>query len=242
MDNSEMDQNTHLPPSLFLKYQRMKPNGLPILLSNDSECETGFDTSLIVGYNDKCPFICTVCKGFPRYPNELRKCGHVFCYDCISQVRSTIDENGHRIPKKCPNCRSVFKTDDIFPFEMTSSALNNIYSSYEIRCPYLCGHVSSPKSMIDHETWTCKLRPVKCTSKDCQIVLPDEQMESHLDNCPKRFVYCNQCQIPMRVNNKEHKCVSPNRETVKCMHLINFFVIYIINFTMFVISVTRFQL
>ena len=145
MDNNEIYQNTLLPQSLFLQFHRMKSNGLPILISTDTECETGFDTSLIVGYNDKCPFICTICKGFPRYPNELITCGHVFCYDCISQIRSTIDDNGHRIPKKCPNCRSLFKTRDITPFEMISSALTNIYSSYDIRCPYLCGHVSSPK-------------------------------------------------------------------------------------------------
>ena len=231
MDNTEIEANTHLPPSLFLQYHRMKSNGLPILLSTDSECETGFDTSLIVGFNDKCPFICTICKGFPRYPNELIKCGHVFCYDCISQVSSTIDENGHRIHKKCPNCRSVFKTHDIYPFELTSSALTNIYSSYEIHCPYLCGHVSSPKAMIEHETWTCKLRPVKCTSIACQMVLPDEQMETHLESCPKRFVYCTKCRLPMIVNNNEHKCVSPNRETVKCMIFITFCMNYLVNYT-----------
>ncbi len=219
MTNTEQEINTHLPPELFLQHKRMKPNGLPILISSDSDCDTGFDTSLIVGYDEKSPFICTICKGLSRYPIELVKCGHVFCYECIAHDRASVDTSGVRIPKKCPNCRSSFKKYDIIHFEISSMALNQIYSSYEIRCPYQCGHISSPKAMIEHETWKCKFRPVKCTNKGCHLVLPDEQMEKHLETCLKRFVFCNKCRLPMMVNNKEHKCISPSRETVQCMQL-----------------------
>jgi len=214
---NEQEINTHLPPELFLIHKQTKPNGLPILMSADSDCYTGFDNSLIVGYDEKSPFICSICKGLPRYPIELAKCGHVFCYDCISHVKGSLDDNGVSLPKKCPNCRSAFKKSDITHFEKSSMALYQIYSKYVLRCPYECGHVSSPKEMIEHQTWKCKSRPVMCTSKGCHIVLADDQMETHLQNCTKRFVFCNKCRIPMIVNNKEHKCVSQSRNTVRCM-------------------------
>jgi len=54
--------NTHLPPELILIHMQLKLNGLPILISSDTDCYAGFDTSLIVDYDEKSPFICTICK------------------------------------------------------------------------------------------------------------------------------------------------------------------------------------
>ena len=65
---TEQEINTHLPTELFLIHKQLKPNGLPILKSADTDCYTGFDTSLIVGYNEKSTFIYSICKGLPRYP------------------------------------------------------------------------------------------------------------------------------------------------------------------------------
>ena len=221
MADSENDPIIHLPSSLFFQHRRMKPNGFPIQRSVDQECDTGWDTNYIVEFHDKCPFICSICKGFPRYPIELKQCGHIFCYFCIAKVKRT-NENGFPLPKKCPNCRVYFSKYDIVTFAMTSAALNGIYSSYDIRCPYECGHISSPKAMIEHETMECKHRPVLCTSHGCHKVLPDDEMQQHLVECTKRFVYCTKCRLPMVVNNKNHKCVDSNRESVKRMLLSNF--------------------
>ena len=217
MDISVNEPIKNLPATLFLQHNRMKTNGFPILRSVDKECDSGFESNLVVGFHDNCPFICSICKGFPRYPIELSNCGHIFCYDCFSKIRSALDGNGQGISKKCPNCRKIFSIYEIINFEMTSPALNNIYNSYEIRCLYKCGHISSPKAMIKHETMECKNRPVLCTSNRCHTILTDEQMQIHLDECTKRFVYCKKCRLPKIVNNKEHQCIDTNRDNVKCL-------------------------
>ena len=222
MANNDNDPIIHLPSSLFFQHRRMKPNGFPILRSVDQECETGWDTNDVVEFQDKCPFVCSICRGFPRYPIELRECGHIFCYFCIAKVKRSTNETGIRLPKKCPNCRVYFTKYDIINFEMASAALRSIYSTYEIRCPYQCGYVSSPKAILKHETMDCKYRPVLCTSHGCHTVLPDEQMQQHLAECTKRFVHCNKCRLPMVVNNVNHKCIDANRESVKCVFPSNF--------------------
>ena len=209
----------HLPPALFLQHYRMKTNGFPILRSSVEDCDTGFDIKLVVSHTEMCPFICTICKGFPRYPTELCNCGHIFCYYCITKIRASSDDSGQRKSKKCPNCRYVFNKFDIISFEKTSAALCNIYSSYDIRCPNQCGHISSPKAMIKHETMECQYRTVLCTSDGCHTELPEDQMQQHLVECSKRFVYCSKCRIPIVVNDLHHKCIESTRPIVKSVLL-----------------------
>ena len=204
-------------PSLWFQLEdRMKSTGKPMLISEEQNFEIGFSSNLVISNPASKQFECTICKGLPRFPVELSTCGHIFCYECMSHLPWS-NENNSSLP--CPNCELSFHQTDAYGIELSSRALQNIYSSLDVRCPYQCGYVSSPKAMIDHETWKCTNRPVKCTSKGCDVILPDNQMESHFDECPERYIFCQNCRIPIKHSVTPHHCIPPNAQKLKCVSL-----------------------
>lgn len=205
-----------------------KANGKPIIRSNDygaTNFETGFDTAYVNGDPGKCLMVCSICLCLPRYPVELRQCGHVFCFLCVlrnlNYQPSRLESEG----APCPVCKVTYLMSSIVEFKRTSQALQNIYNGFDVRCVYGCGHLCSPKAMIEHEIWGCPRRPVGCIFDGCGELLPDQQMEQHLDTCQRRFVFCNSCMLPRRFNGTGHNCLTTACATLKGMHTL--FIIYL---------------
>ncbi len=207
-----------------------KANGKPIIRSNDygvGSFETGYDTVNVSGEPEKCHMVCTVCLGLPRYPIELRHCGHVFCFVCITRTLNYGSPITNSPGAPCPCCKHTFLMSSIVEFKRSSRALQNIYNTFDVRCVYGCGRVCSPRAMLEHETWECTQRPVGCINDGCGVLLTDAQMEQHLVVCPRRFVYCNSCMLPRRLNGTGHNCLRTMRETLKGMQ--SFFPPYVSN-------------
>ncbi len=197
-----------------------KPNGKPHLTCNDyldAKPQLGWSKDLIKGGANSCPFLCTVCRGLPKFPIEIKSCGDTFCFDCIRDlIRSATSGIGYRATVSCPNCSCLFKPEDLEHFETRSRALYRVYTAIDVRCSYRCGFSSSTKSLIEHEMWKCPKRPVNCPN-GCFLTLPDSEMEAHIDICGERLVYCNKCRLPKMLSEKKHNCVKALTDTVNRM-------------------------
>ena len=195
-----------------------KPNGKPIMRSMDfglPKFEIGFAPENVTTDISNSPFRCGVYFGLPRYPIELKQCGHIFCKLCILRAAAPYSVGG----PQCPYCKRPCNCSrDVIDFANGSMALQHMYLSFEVRCYYGCGHISTPTAMLEHETWQCPQRRVGCLNDGCSTILPDVQMEAHLDTCPKRFVYCNSCLLPKRFDTAQHNCVNTCSETLRGMH------------------------
>ena len=199
-----------------------KPNGQPILCSTQfgtTNLECGFEPENVVltGEPESCPFLCSICKGLPRYPVEIKKCGHLFCSFCISRIlRERLLHCFTIMTAACPMCKNHFSTPDVIEIGKTSKFLYNLYCAIDVRCTYSCGHICSPKAMLEHETWQCPRRPVKCPNTGCNYETPDEDMEHHLDVCPSRLIYCSICRLPKRAS-EAHECIGALRATIQLL-------------------------
>ena len=185
----------------------VKPNGKPILKCSEHNTEfftKGYDADNSINIHRK--FVCTICLCIPRHPIELKACGHVFCRCCVANVQLSYSGEWRTSHKLCPLCRTRFTEDQIISFESGSKALQNIFKELVISCSFNCGRHMSTGTLLEHEMWLCPRRPVNCPNNGCGAVLPDQEMEQHLDTCANRYVYCSQCFLP-RKHDQQHDCV-----------------------------------
>ncbi len=192
----------------------VKPNGKPILKCSEhinGFFDKGYEPDNAININRK--FVCTICLNIPRHPIELKNCGHVYCRGCISQVKMTNNDEWSTAQKICPLCRTVFTEQHIINFDKGSKTLQKIFNEIVISCSFTCGRHLSIYVLNDHEMWLCPRRPVQCPNNGCGIVLPDQEMEEHLDICPKRYVYCSNCFLP-RKHDQQHDCVKTLRAII----------------------------
>ena len=205
----------------LLRAPTLKANGKPLLKCIeylDSTEQTGWSIDLVKGGQSSCIFICSVCRGLPKYPVELRGCGCVFCYDCINSVIKACSIHNN-IP--CPNCKGSFYMEQVQHIEAQSLALYRLFTAIDVRCSYGCGVIKGARSLIEHEMWHCKKRPVTCPN-GCALTLPDSEMDVHLDVCDRRLVCCNKCHLPKLLGEKKHACVKALTETIKRMLYLKF--------------------
>ena len=185
-------------------------NGCPALKSvdyNDGAPQPGWSPAKIVGGGANCSFICSICRGLPKYPYELKACGCCFCLDCNKSKMASPKYEDETVETPCPNCKILFLSREIISFYVNSKALFRIYSGIDVKCEYGCGHVNSTTKMVQHEMWECKRRPVICPNIGCTSKLPHNEMKTHLKSCEHRLLYCTVCQLPKAVDEKEHECV-----------------------------------
>ena len=206
----------------FIAPAELNPNGRPVLRNihyGTERFEIGYDLSNVIGDVQRVNMQCSICLNFPRYPIELRRCGHVFCYLCVLRNISANMPRSYTEGAPCPICKTDYFVSGIIPFGRSSQALLNLYNSFDVRCVYNCGNVSSPRMMHEHENWQCPLRPVACINHGCGAVLTDQQMMAHLDTCPLRSVYCNSCCMPKLHNSTSHVCPTTTNDILRGMHV-----------------------
>jgi len=228
LQNSQKWNIFHLHyPSPFTR------NGYLVLKSvdyNDDGEQIGWSKDHIIGGANKCPFICTICQGLPKFPTEIQACGDIFCYDCINLV---IKNSTHPIGKgsaKCPNCSIFFKSSQIASIWQESRALLRVFTAIDVRCDYGCGHVCSTVSMIEHEMWYCRKRPVACPNTGCDLHMADDEMDIHVQQCLHRLEFCKRCNLPKPATESNHDCIKALSGTINCKLLSFIRYLYIVNF------------
>jgi len=228
LQNSQKWNIFHLHyPSPFTR------NGYLVLKSvdyNDDGEQIGWSKDHIIGGANKCPFICTICQGLPKFPTEIQACGDIFCYDCINLV---IKNSTHPIGKgaaKCPNCSIIFKSAQIASIWQESRALLRVFTAIDVRCDYGCGHVCSTVSMIEHEMWYCRKRPVACPNTGCDLHMADDEMDIHVQQCLHRLEFCKRCNLPKPATESNHDCIKALSGTINCKLLSFIRYLYIVNF------------
>lgn len=221
---SSLGSNRQPYPNINEYQVMLKPNGFPVLKSTDykdADTTPGWAKEFIVGGANSCPFICTVCRGLPRYPIELQKCGCCFCEGCVYSILA-INPN----QAKCPNCSKIFDGRDIFGFHQLSTCLLRVYKAIDVRCSYECGLVASPPAMLLHESVRCSKRPVVCPHPGCKLTLTDAEMDVHIPLCEHRAIFCKRCRLPMPASQKKHTCIKAlSRMLESMLHLFVHFLI-----------------
>ena len=227
LQNSQKWNIFHLHyPSPFTR------NGYLVLKSvdyNDDGEQIGWSKDHIIGGANKCPFICTICQGLPKFPTEIQACGDIFCYDCINLV---IKNSTHPIGKgsaKCPNCSIFFKSSQIASIWQESRALLRVFTAIDVRCDYGCGHVCSTVSMIEHEMWYCRKRPVACPNTGCDLHMADDEMDIHVQQCLHRLEFCKRCNLPKPATESNHDCIKALSGTINCKLLSFIRYLFIVN-------------
>ena len=140
-----------------------------------------------------------------------------------------IKNSNHPIGKgsaKCPNCSIIFKSAHIASIYSQSKALHRVFSAIDVRCEYGCGHVCSTVSMIEHEMWNCRKRPVACPNTGCDLHMAEDEMDIHVEQCVHRLVYCKRCHVPKPATEIEHDCVKALSGTIDCKFSSVIFKIY----------------
>ena len=208
-----------------IKHPELKPNGKPIFRSVDYQLKNyqqGWSLDLVKGGSNNCPFICSICRGLPKFPLEVKECGCAFCFDCINlAVNRVFKEFPMRDTAPCPNCKTTFCPEKMQLVEEKSRALYRLFTAIDVRCSYGCGATKGTKSLIEHEMYQCPKRPVNCpngcTLNGEELTLPDSDMEAHLECCENRLVNCNKCRIPKPFAEKKHQCVKALSATIERM-------------------------
>lgn len=222
---------------------------LPARLMNyyhgNVEHRTGFEVDLAAKpCNVPSHLLCSICRGIPREPTMLSRCGHLFCEICIikwHQNRANqFDETAAPFRKfcPCPSCRDEFIWKvGMRTFGEWNYLTKQLYmGSMKVHCPYQCAldaeqasHIKprllaicptfwdSPVNVYGHEMFQCPLRPVKCPNEGCNTVQPYYMIAGwHFQNCRQYRVFCPKgCGIPVRLHSKaKHDCLRSLRYAV----------------------------
>lgn len=120
--------------------------------------------------------------------------------------QSSHNEICNRRPVKCEFC------DINVPY-------NNLNEHYNLcpKKPAECKWCSSTVvfgSMTNHEI-VCPKKKVKC-SQDCGVEMERGELQKHLEDCPNRYVKCNDCSQQYILSKKEYHESSCSEKVVTC--------------------------
>ena len=97
------------------------PKRLPNVDVNTSSFEMGFEEELVDGGLDNVS-MCAICRGFPRHPANIDKCGHLFCEKCIKKHFTQRATSQHPwitvMVAPCPTCMQPFRMGEILPWTL----------------------------------------------------------------------------------------------------------------------------
>ena len=189
--------------------ERKMPNAIPCVEAGTHEYEMGFPADSAINLEPDSDFLCGICKGVPRNPIELSKCGHFFCNTCILvnlRYRGTYG-CGRLSQAPCPLCRILYDATTTRSIDELSSTLRRLYNNIKIKCPFGCEVISHPRQIDEHQLYHCPKRKIHCPNYQCAVILPAAEMETHYAECERYRTYCPSCFLPVLGSNySAHNC------------------------------------
>ena len=161
-------------------------------------------------HDDINEFVCTFCTYIVEKPIQCQTCEKIYCNDCI-------DKYNQQKKNECPQC-----TDTPFKKGKISGILGNMLGKLELKCPLDCGEIIRYSNIESHKASCIKIKVIhKCNL--CNTELENQEnlkefhkltckmlksscvycgddilkfnYEAHLEKCPKKSIYCNECKL-----------------------------------------------
>jgi hypothetical protein len=197
--------------SLLFPFKPELPDGL----QSSQLVQGSIDRDLVVSHPDSRFFsesywVCSLCRGVPRFPIILEACSHCFCLPCIKThivIAGRLLEHGNEAT--CPNCREVYDSRAIIPYDCWQQLGKCAFNSVQVRCPATeCEFVGSVAHLLKHEKTKCLQRKVACPGAYCTYIGTVSELEStHIIACEKVMVNCLQCGLPWLYSKRNlHNC------------------------------------
>uniref|UniRef100_A0A1I8GFH6 RING-type domain-containing protein n=1 Tax=Macrostomum lignano TaxID=282301 RepID=A0A1I8GFH6_9PLAT len=152
--------------------------------------------------------LCRICRNVLRNPVLNKKCGHSFCFNCLSKT----DNEGYNACPEDPD--SVPDADCVVPNRSREDGLNELH----LRCLYRYAFeriiTSNSNSMDATESATqtvsidsllpCLSRPLRWDEAGCDAEVTLGELNNHLSSCEHRWVACKDCGATVRAHAMEH--------------------------------------
>ena len=137
------------------------------------------DVTFVESIEQDC--ICPICTYVADDPRSCGHCASLFCRTCLEEVL--------RLGPACPTCRSAVTgggTRNIFAW--------NIIQGHRVYCcNYEACDWAGKYEELERHLNLCGFEKVKCGNKECNKMVPRQELDSHLMACPHRLVTCPAC-------------------------------------------------
>jgi hypothetical protein len=156
-------------------------------------------------------YVCSICRGVPRQPVILTRCGHIGCCRCMMdniKLRSGIVKDC----SPCPVCRRIYRREECIPFEKWQLLAQAVFKAIRVRCPSVCPEgkpcefVGSIMDLTAHERNECPHRVIKCPNHDCDVMAEECKVRKHFPRCPSLAVHCSTCRLPVLWSARDKHC------------------------------------
>jgi len=130
---------------------------------------------------------CNICFKIMINPSDCDKCGHSYCFDCISD-------------SQCPfNCENYSIRPSSIGIKLI---LNNLFFKCENEG---CSESIQYNSVISHDS-QCEFRVIKCPNLNCGISLTRKNLQNHIEKeCKYTIEKCRFCNFNFpRIEIKSH--------------------------------------
>ena len=133
---------------------------------------------------------CVVCLSVPTR-GGARQCSsenqHLLCVACAGRICGGV--------ALCPMCRCALPRS-VEELQRPSRLVRNMYDDLFLACCH-CDDTIAYTSIDEHEK-KCIFGPycVPCCFTGCAVEIPRHRLARHLQQCPKRIVFCKNCHLP----------------------------------------------
>ena len=139
--------------------------------------------------------ICGICTDVLEHPLECLSCQNSFCKECIQLWQQRSNE--------CTNCRNPLSLQRSHKF------LRSVLDNLRVSCIYSeagCQFILRLENLYKHEKEECRFRLVKCSWKECSVLIRASEKEDHEEVCEFKLTCCQECNQEFQIR-EGHSCV-----------------------------------
>ncbi len=206
-------------------------NKLPGILTWQAEPSRGLDEAFVKsGILDVNYANCVVCHAVAREPVEMPCCEGWFCslcflilaeknpptvsYEPVARFGFKPDPVPLANPvahfsKKCTRCTQNFCYFEVRNYHQIKKDRRAKYQQLMVECPNQCGLIGHPNQIVEHQTFYCKKRKVRCPNFQC-VEAPKKikKIREHFATCKLKRFHCKTCGWAVPEAEKDgHKCL-----------------------------------
>ena len=168
-------------PKLSMRYVKKRGN---IISHEKLECgNEAIKPKYFVDHDAAKQLSCTICKWFPKSPVLLEKCGHIYCKECLTNIRRSIElKTCYGRQDDSSSCHQKLETEEV----KLSGALLHVWRSMTFSCKQ-CGKKDKIFSETPHSCKAQRRSKVRLpTMKDAQFEKRYSQTLARLRTTSKR--------------------------------------------------------